>query len=451
MRKAAIYRIATAICALLVCAVAPIASMAQSATDGIVYSNIVSLTVQQQLAGIMMAANITEARRQVFLDHVNRFNSIVETDGLAAEFETLTSEAMYDPYEMQDQWSTKSPDFMGYNCRITAFGLMRDFLEIPANTATREDMIVLDLAALEEDASVLLESGDRQAFSALFSTVPTGYTKDITAHAENLQKDWNDRGIRFHENSGASLICVVFHESIDEQDNYLFIGHAGVLFEQEAKLYFVEKLAFQEPYQLTVFSDRAQLNDYLMTKYDVAFDQPAAAPFVMENDKLMYVTDNESSQMTDEVHLDDFALGITPVQMLSQAGKLNLEIEMPDYDEIPLPSDAADAVEDGRVYNMTDYSFYYKLKDCDTYFTFSPEGKLVGISSRDAAVVFTKVVRIGSSLDDAIAVYGREYVENPEDYSAVQYNTPDGYLDIFHEYGIVTGWSPSAYANINND
>ena len=50
------------------------------------------------------------------------------------------------------------------------------------------------------------------------------------------------------------------------------------------------------------------------------------------------------------------------------------------------------------------------------------EGKLVGISSRDAAVVFTKVVRIGSSLDDAIAVYGREYVENPEDYSAVQYN-----------------------------
>ena len=95
---------------------------------------------------------------------------------------------------------------------------------------------------------------------------------------------------------------------------------------------------------------------------------------------------------------------------------------MPDYDEIPLPSDAADAVEDGRVYNMTDYSFYYKLKDCDTYFTFSPEGKLVGISSRDAAVVFTKVVRIGSSLDDAIAVYGREYVENPEDYSAVQYN-----------------------------
>ena len=116
----------------------------------------------------------------------------------------------------------------------------------------------------------------------------------------------------------------------------------------------------------------AQLNDYLMTKYDVAFDQHAAAPFVMENDKLMYVTDNESSQMTDEVHLDDFALGITPVQMLSQAGKLNLEIEMPDYDEIPLPSDAADAVEDGRVYNMTDYSFYYKLKDCDTYVSFLP-------------------------------------------------------------------------------
>ena len=89
------------------------------------------------------------------------------------------------------------------------------------------------------------------------------------------------------ENEHASLISVVFHESLAEDDNYLFIGHIGILIEYEGKLFFVEKLAFQEPYQVTEFEDRNQLNDYLMTKYDLSFDQPTAAPFIMENDQLM--------------------------------------------------------------------------------------------------------------------------------------------------------------------
>ena len=43
----------------------------------------------------------------------------------------------------------------------------------------------------------------------------------------------------------------------------------------------------EEPYQISKFKDRTQLNDYLMAKYDVNFDQPTASPFIMENDKLM--------------------------------------------------------------------------------------------------------------------------------------------------------------------
>jgi hypothetical protein len=60
-----------------------------------------------------------------------------------------------------------------------------------------------------------------------------------------------------------------------------------VLFDYNDKIYFIEKIAFQEPYQLTEFESRSQLNDYLMSKYDVSFDQPTAAPFIMENDKLL--------------------------------------------------------------------------------------------------------------------------------------------------------------------
>lgn len=64
-------------------------------------------------------------------------------------------------------------------------------------------------------------------------------------------------------------------------------GHTGILISHGEDLFFIEKLAFQEPYQLVIFKNRTELNDYLMTKYDVSENQPTAKPFIMENDRLM--------------------------------------------------------------------------------------------------------------------------------------------------------------------
>ena len=256
--------------------------------EEIKYSNLVSASVQDDLKEIMAASGISNERQAVFFSHVDRFNATVSPEMLAGEFEILPiAESKYDSYEMQDEWLRKSPDFMGYNCRITAFGLFADYLELPVADAVNDEMILMDLISLEEDASVLMDGDDRSRFAALYSTIPTSLTKDTGIHVRNLQENWQERGIGFIENDQASLITVVFHESFAEDENYLFIGHAGILFESEGKIYFVEKIAFQEPYQLTEFENRTQLNEYLMTKYAVAFDQPTAAPFVMENDRLM--------------------------------------------------------------------------------------------------------------------------------------------------------------------
>jgi len=35
------------------------------------------------------------------------------------------------------------------------------------------------------------------------------------------------------------------------------------------------------------FNNRAELNDYLMNKYDTVWGQPVARPFSMENDELL--------------------------------------------------------------------------------------------------------------------------------------------------------------------
>ena len=207
---------------------------------------------------------------------------------MAAGFEVKqVTEEKYDPYAMQEEWDAAYPDFMGYNCRITAFGLFGDHITIAADAETREDIILMDMASLEEDSSAMQNDKDMDRFRVLYSTVPTDDTKDVSVHVENLRSDWKNRGIVFDNNPDVSLISVVFHDAWDGE-NQLFIGHTGVLFQvSETELYFVEKIAFQEPYQLTIFNNRTELNDYLMTKYDTGTGQPTAAPFIMENDELM--------------------------------------------------------------------------------------------------------------------------------------------------------------------
>ena len=252
------------------------------------YSNLIDTSVQKQLAEIMNSADISPVRQQVFFDHVNQFNNTVSSEGMAAGFEVKqVTEEKYDPYAMQEEWDAAYPDFMGYNCRITAFGLFGDHITIAADAETREDIILMDMASLEEDSSAMQNDKDMDRFRVLYSTVPTDDTKDVSVHVENLRSDWKNRGIVFDNNPDVSLISVVFHDAWDGE-NQLFIGHTGVLFQvSKTELYFVEKIAFQEPYQLTIFNNRTELNDYLMAKYDTGTGQPTAAPFIMENDELM--------------------------------------------------------------------------------------------------------------------------------------------------------------------
>ena len=110
---------------------------------------------------------------------------------------------------------------------------------------------------------------------------------EVTAQVKALQAGWAARGIAFSD-STARLISVVLHDKFSDTDNTLFIGHVGVLLPAEdGSLYFVEKVAFQEPYRLVKLRNRTELSDYLMEKYDTAWDQDTTRPFIMENDSLM--------------------------------------------------------------------------------------------------------------------------------------------------------------------
>ena len=260
----------------------------QAILKSIKYSNLKDKSVQDDLRKIMNEANISNQRQDVFFSYVDKFNNVVSEKSLAKDYEKIENPfCKYDSYEMQDEWTIAYPNFMGYNCRITAYSLFDDFINIPTNSKIRDDMVLMDIAALEEDNTAIKDKDELNKFKTLFSTISTKSTKDINEHVEILKKDWKNRGISFDESTLARLITVVFHDCTDNNDNYLFIGHTGILFSSNNKLFFVEKIAFQEPYQLTVFNNRIELNDYLMLRYDTNVGQSMAKPFIMENDELM--------------------------------------------------------------------------------------------------------------------------------------------------------------------
>lgn len=261
------------------------ASEAEATTLVAEYSNLVDTDAQEKVDALLADAGISAARREVFRNHVVQFNDSVDTAVLQSGFASgdLLS-PKYDAYELQEQWAAVHPNFNGYNCRITAFSLLADFLNVGKDGDIRADELFMDQESLQQDPSALQKKSEKNAFLRLFSSVSTEDTTDQTVHVQTIQKDWQERKIAFAESEKCSLITVWFHDRWSETENELSIGHAGVLLNCDDGLYFVEKLAFQEPYQVTKFQNREELQQYLLKKYDTAWGQDTAHPFVMEND-----------------------------------------------------------------------------------------------------------------------------------------------------------------------
>ena len=260
------------------------------ALEKIEYPNLNDSVSRKLLEDILSGAGVSGSRIQGFFNRVDSFNESMREEWLTTGFEEAELlYTKYDPYAMQDEWAAKNGAFPGYNCRITAMSLFGDFLSVSADSQINagEDVLFVDEETLKADPDAL--GGSSLAdFRALYSSMKAEDTTEIRRHAQTVQEEWASRGVTFRENERIRLITVFFHDKPAEEESLLFVGHVGVLLTAEdGTLYFVEKVAFQEPYRLLRFADRTALSDYLMGKYDTSWGQDTASPFIMENDKLM--------------------------------------------------------------------------------------------------------------------------------------------------------------------
>ena len=261
----------------------------QPALETVEYSNLTDEDSRKQLSDLLSDSGIEESRIAALLNRVEQFNASVKSEWLTDGFESAApTDSKYDPYDMQDEWAAANGSFPGYNCRITAFGLFSEFITAGADQPETqgEDSLFTDLETIDANPDALC--GDSTAkFCALFAPVNAADSTEVEAQVKALQESWTARGIAFAD-SKASMISVVFHDKFSDEDNTLFVGHVGVLLSAEdGTLYFIEKVAFQEPYRLVKLQNRTELSDYLMEKYDTSWGQDTTRPFIMENDTLM--------------------------------------------------------------------------------------------------------------------------------------------------------------------
>ncbi|BBM57088.1 membrane associated protein [Leptotrichia trevisanii] len=256
----------------------------------ITYSNLADEKTQNEVQEILKNSGISSQNINLFFQSVNYYNKKTEnTDLIKSDFvNSQNINPTYDEAKIQKLWDKNSSNFVGFNCRITAFTLMKDFITTKNSLAKSGEMLFMDMESLKNVPFKLFSETEKDKFVNLFSEIPTKATKDVKIHVENVKNVWKERGVKFDKNSKVSMISVFFHFNDDPEENILFIGHVGILVPKDnGKLLFIEKLAFQQPYQVLKFNNRTELNDYLMNKYDTVWGQPVAKPFIMENDELL--------------------------------------------------------------------------------------------------------------------------------------------------------------------
>lgn len=222
-----------------------------------------------------LAAHLDKDSVDAFFNLVNDYNNTVGSVGLTGDFSTFTK-TDYDVEKISNLWTPKKGDFVGTNCRINSYCLLKNSIEIP-KLEKDDSLLFVDNDAI--DKGKVFDAEDKDAFDILFSRVKTEATTDVKVHAEKMEQFLSQ--FKFNEN--ARMLSVVVHDDLDGQS--LFIGHVGILVQSEDGYLFVEKLTFEEPYQAIKFATKEDCYKYLDTKYENYTGEGLAKPFIMDNDK----------------------------------------------------------------------------------------------------------------------------------------------------------------------
>lgn len=235
---------------------------------------------QEKTAELLKAAGISDERIEEFLSQVKKYNDYY--DNKSGDFVDYAEPDYLDMIGKAQADSTKKPIGLGNNCRITTFGLLRDSINIGEKIEDKTSVLAFDKSSLAE--SKLFSDEDMKKFESFYAPIAAADSTDADKQVEAIKKALADRKIEF-TNDKAKMISVYLNSKDEIDGNILFVGHTGVMVEDEGKFYFIEKLSFEEPYQVLAFGSKAQMVDHLLKKYDFPLGENTAKAIIFENDE----------------------------------------------------------------------------------------------------------------------------------------------------------------------
>lgn len=238
------------------------------------YSNLNSKASLSEVSSIL-SKHLDKGSVDNFINLVRGYNDTVGSVGLSGDFAPFTK-TDYDVEKISSLWTAKHGDFIGTNCRINTYTLLKGKIKIP-QVKSDSELLFQDKDAI--DKGKLFDAKEQADFEILFSRVKTEATQDVKVHAKHMEDYYK----QFTFDDKARMLSVVVHDNLD--GNSLFVGHVGVLVPTTNGYLFVEKLTFEEPYQAIKFASKKDCYKYLTTKYKGYTGLGLAKPFIMDNDK----------------------------------------------------------------------------------------------------------------------------------------------------------------------
>ena len=238
------------------------------------YSNLNNKKSVEEVKSLL-SAHLDKDSVGNFVNLVNDYNGLVGSTGLRGEFTKFTK-TEYDVEKINPLWQAKKGDFIGTNCRINTYTLLKNSIKIP-QIKKDDELLFIDNDSI--DKGKLFDAKYKEDFNILFSRVKTEATQDVKVHAKKMEEYFK----QFKFNEKARMLSVIVHDNLDGDS--LFVGHVGVLVPDKDGYLFIEKLTFEEPYQAIKFATKEDVYKYLQTKYKDYTGEGLAKPFIMDNDK----------------------------------------------------------------------------------------------------------------------------------------------------------------------
>ncbi len=248
------------------------------------YSNLLDRETRDRVEHALKNAGLKEEKIKSFFSAVDEYNEAVGKENLVQEMTTIDSGfPSLDSDKLVDAWLNKG-GYVGRNCRITAFSLMGDFIKVGNPVPGDTTMLFSDFDAIS--AKGIFTGEAKKNYDTVFSYIDVDDTQDTGVLSDEIIKSWKEKEVSFH-NDKMHMISVFM--TMDDGLNKVqeFIGHVGVLLEEGDKFLFIEKLAFELPYQVDEFSSLQEVNDYLMGAYDKDADGLTAKPIIFWDGEVM--------------------------------------------------------------------------------------------------------------------------------------------------------------------